>query len=109
MINNFMNSKEAALFLDCTDRNITGLCNKGEFIGATKDGSMWYIPKETLEIYKMTHPKNKKKRSRSTSSKKGAEVTLKGHDAEIKRKAIAENAATQAGETAKIIGGDSHD
>ena len=61
MVGNFMNAKEAAAFLELTDRRVTGLCNAGEIIGAYKDGSMWYMPEASVRIYKLSHPRRNKK------------------------------------------------
>ena len=61
MIGEFMNTKEAAIFLSLTERRVTGLCNEGGLAGAVKDGWMWYIPEKTLRIYKLLHPRGRKK------------------------------------------------
>lgn len=60
MVGNFMNVKEAAAYLRYTERHVTWLCDKGKLIGAKKDGSRWFIPEETVKIYKFSHPRGDK-------------------------------------------------
>ena len=60
MVGNFMNVKEAAAYLEYTNRHVAWLCGQGELVGAKKDGLMWFIPEETVKIYKLSHPRRHK-------------------------------------------------
>lgn len=71
MVGNFMNAKEAAAFLEYTVRHIAWLCVKGEFTGAKKDGLMWFIPEDTIKLYKVLHPRNNKRNNVAADSPSG--------------------------------------
>ena len=55
-----MNTKEAAAFLRKTERQVTWLCARQKIVGAFKDGGSWYMTKDALIIYKITHSRNSK-------------------------------------------------
>lgn len=59
MLEDFMTSQEASQTLNKTSRQITGLCQKGDLIGAIKHGGIWLIPKLSIEIYSKTKARSK--------------------------------------------------
>ena len=46
---------EAAQILQMTQRNVTGICKRGEFPQAFKKGKTWLIPYEDIKIYIFQH------------------------------------------------------
>ena len=49
--NGYISTKEAARILDLSTRRIVGLCNKGTFAGAVKEGRDWKILRESVLAY----------------------------------------------------------
>ena len=61
MIDDFTGTKEAAQYLGLTRRRVAGLCASGELIGAKLMGKTWLIPKQSVEVYHILHPNNRKR------------------------------------------------
>ena len=47
----YISTKEAAEILDVSARSVVGLCSKGTFEGAKKEGRSWKIPKDAVYAY----------------------------------------------------------
>ena len=59
MFNEIKTTYEAAQILQMTQRNVAGICKRGEFLGAIKKGKTWLIPDKAIEFYILTHGKKK--------------------------------------------------
>ena len=65
-LDDILTTKEAAPIFVLTPRRVAGLCASRELVGAYKKGKTWLIPKKSVEIYILTHPKNKKGKNSSS-------------------------------------------
>lgn len=59
MFNEIKTTYEAAQILRMTQRNVAGICKRGEFPRAFKKGKTWLIPDEDIKIYIFTHGNKK--------------------------------------------------
>ena len=64
MFDKIKTTYEAAQILQMTQRNVAGICKRGEFPRAFKKGKTWLIPDEDIKIYIFTHG-NKKLRNKT--------------------------------------------
>ena len=59
MFDEIKTTYETAQILQMTQRNVAGICKRGEFPRATKKGKTWLIPYEDIKIYIFTHGNKK--------------------------------------------------